>query len=382
MPSRPERIYLSPPHLSGRELRFVQEAFDSNWIAPLGPNVDAFEVSFAARLGVPTALALASGTAAIHLALLEVGVEGGDDVLVSDLTFAGSVNPIVYCGARPILVDATVDGWNLDPELVREYLARAARRGHLPRAIIVVHLYGQPAALESILACAAEFGIPVIEDAAEALGATVQGRPVGTFGKFGVFSFNGNKIITTSGGGMLVGRDPASLEHARKLSTQGRDPAPYYQHSELGYNYRMSNVLAGIGRGQLEVLEDRVRRRREIHQRYRELLGDVPGVRFQAEAPGSVSNRWLTCLVLDGKEVVATGPAAIIAALEAENIEARPLWKPMHLQPLYADAPYVGGTVGEDLFRTGVCLPSGTAMRDREVERISEIVRSCLVGSG
>jgi dTDP-4-amino-4,6-dideoxygalactose transaminase len=375
MPQR--RIYLSPPHMSGREMQFGKEAFDSNWIAPLGPNVDAFERDFARKVGSTAALALASGTAAIHLALIEAGVEAGDEVLVSDLTFVGSVNPITYCGARPVLIDAEPRSWNLDPDLVEEYLTASARADRLPAALIAVHLYGQPADMAPILSHCREFGVPLIEDAAEALGASYRGQAVGTLGAFGTYSFNGNKIITTSGGGMLIGQDEETIDHARKLSSQAREATPYYQHSEIGFNYRMSNVLAGIGRGQLSVLEDRVRRRREIHATYRALLGDVPGIRFQEELTGTRSNRWLTCVLID-EEQTGTTPSEIIAALEAENIEARPLWNPMHLQPLYADAPLVGSGVAETLFREGICLPSGTAIEDADVRRIAGVVRSHL----
>ena len=293
------RIYLSPPHMSGLEQQFVQETFASNWIAPLGPQVDAFEAEFAAAIGVPYALALSSGTAALHLALLLADVGPGDEVLVSALTFSASVNPVVYLGGRPTFIDSERTSWNMDPGLLEQTLAARARAGKLPKAVIPVHLYGQSADMDPILAACACYEVPVIEDAAEALGATYKGRSPGTLGRAGIFSFNGNKIITTSGGGMLVSADKAFIDHARKLSTQARDPAPHYQHSEIGYNYRLSNVLAAIGRGQLRVLEDRVRRKREIFQFYADTIGDLHGISLMPEAAWGRSTRWLTCITVD-----------------------------------------------------------------------------------
>ncbi len=369
------RIYLSPPHMSGREMDYIQEAFESNWIAPLGPHVDAFEQEFAAKVGAKHALALSSGTAAIHLALIHLGVGPGDEVIVSTLTFAASANPVIYLGAKPIFIDSEKTSWNMDPELLAEALARKARQGKLPKAVIVVHLYGQTADIERILAICNEYDVPLIEDAAEALGARYKGRSPGVFGKAGIFSFNGNKIITTSGGGMLVSDDAELIAHARKLATQARDPAPHYQHSEIGYNYRMSNVLAGIGRAQLQVLDERVRRKREIFETYRQALGDLPGIEFMPEAPWGLHTRWLTTLTVDPRRFGATRED-IRLALESENIESRPLWKPMHLQPVFSECEVVGGATSETLFRHGLCLPSGTAMTSEDLQRVMVVIRS------
>ena len=371
----PNRIYLSPPHMSGREQRYFQEAFDSNWIAPLGPQVDAFEREFAAQVGAPHALALASGTAALHLALQLHGVGPGDEVLVSTLTFAASANPVVYLGARPTFIDSEPASWNMDPALLAETLDARARANRLPKAVILVHLYGQSADVDPILDACRRYGVPLIEDAAEALGASYKGRAPGVFGQAGIYSFNGNKIITTSGGGMLVAHDKALLDHARKLATQARDPAPHYEHSEIGYNYRMSNLLAAVGRGQLEALAERVDRKRRIFDFYRQALGDLPGVCFMPEAPWGRSTRWLTVLTLDPRQFGADREAVRLA-LEAERIEARPVWKPMHLQPVFRDCPSVGGAVAAQLFRDGLCLPSGTALTTADLERIVAILRA------
>jgi len=371
---RLKRLYLSPPHMSGLEMDFVREAFESGWIAPLGPHVDAFEEEFAAKVGAKHALALSSGTAAIHLALIHLGVGPGDEVVVSTLTFVASANPVLYQGARPVFVDSERISWNMDPNLLEDLLKRKARLGKLPKAVIVVHLYGQAANMDAILEICERFGVPVIEDAAEALGATYKDRSPGTLGIAGIFSFNGNKIITTSGGGMLVSDDAEFIAHARKLATQAREPAPHYEHREVGYNYRLSNILAAIGRGQLRVLDERVRRKREIFEHYRRALGDLPGLEFMPEAPWGLSNRWLTVLTIDPQEFGATREDVRLA-LEADNIEARPVWKPMHLQPLYSNAEYVGGEVAEDLFRRGLCLPSGTKMSDQDVDRVARIIR-------
>lgn len=369
------RLYLSPPHMSGLEQQFVQETFASNWIAPLGPQVDAFEREFAAAVGAPHALALSSGTAAIHLALIHLNVGPGDEVIVSTLTFAASANPIVYQGAKPVFVDSECTSWNMDPDLLAETLARKARQGKLPKAVILVHLYGQAADIERILTICNEYGVPLIEDAAEALGATYKGRSPGTFGKAGIFSFNGNKIITTSGGGMLVSEDAELIAHTRKLATQARDPAPHYEHSEIGYNYRLSNLLAAVGRGQLRVLEERVRRKREIFQFYAEALGDLPGIAFMPEAPWGRCTRWLTCITVDPAQFGATRED-IRLALERENIESRPVWKPMHLQPVFRNCEYIGNGVAETLFRNGLCLPSGTAMTQPDLERVVKVIRA------
>ena len=375
----PNRIYLSPPHMSGREQRYFQEAFDSNWIAPLGPQVDAFEREFAAAVGAPHALALASGTAALHLALQLHGVGPGDEVLVSTLTFAASANPVAYLGARPTFIDSEPASWNMDPGLLAETLAARARANRLPKAAVLVHLYGQSADVDPILDACRRYGVPLIEDAAEALGATYKGRAPGVFGQAGIYSFNGNKIITTSGGGMLVAADKALLDHARKLATQARDPAPHYEHSEIGYNYRMSNLLAAVGRGQLEALAERVDRKRRIFDFYRQALGDLPGVRFMPEAPWGRSTRWLTVLTIDPRQFGADREAVRLA-LEAERIEARPVWKPMHLQPVFRDCPSVGGAVAAQLFRDGLCLPSGTALTTADLERIVAVIRAVQKG--
>ncbi len=370
------RIYLSPPHLTGSEAQYVQEAFATNWVAPLGPHVEAFEREFASTVGSPYALAVSSGTAGLHLALIEAGVGPGDEVLVSTLTFAASVNPICYLGARPVFIDSERTSWNMDPALLEEELERRARVGRLPKAVVLVHLYGQSADIDPIAAACARYEVPLIEDAAEALGATYKGRALGTFGLAGVYSFNGNKIITTSGGGMLVSADEALVRHARKLATQARDPAPHYEHSEIGYNYRMSNVLAGIGRAQLQVLNDRVSARRRNFDLYRRALGDLAGLSFQEEAPWGLHTRWLTCVLIDPEEFGADREALRLA-LQAENIESRPVWKPMHLQPVFRDYPCVGGQVAEDLFRRGLCLPSGSSLTEADLDRVVDVVRRC-----
>ncbi|NOX62599.1 MAG: aminotransferase class I/II-fold pyridoxal phosphate-dependent enzyme [Chloroflexi bacterium] len=367
------RLYLSPPHMSGLEWQFLQEAFESNWIAPLGPQVDAFEQEFAELVAAKHALALSSGTAAIHLALIHLGVEPGDEVIVSTLTFAASANPVVYLGAKPVFIDSERVSWNMDPDLLAETLARKAREGRLPKAVVLVHLYGQTADIDRIGEICLEYDVPLIEDAAEALGATYKGRSPGAFGAAGIFSFNGNKIITTSGGGMLVSDDADLIAHARKLSTQARDPAPHYEHSEIGYNYRMSNLLAAVGRGQIRVLAERVEQKRRIFEWYRQNLADLPGVTFMPEAPWGRATRWLTVILIEPEEFGATRED-VRRALEAENIESRPLWKPMHLQPVFRDCEIVGGAVAEELFEKGLCLPSGTIMNEDHVTRVAEMV--------
>jgi pyridoxal phosphate-dependent aminotransferase EpsN len=365
----PPRICLSPPHLGPEELRLVAEAFASNWIAPLGPHVDAFEREFAAAVGAGHAAAVASGTAALHLALRCLGVGPGDEVLCSTLTFVASANPIVYQGAAPVFVDSDPVSWNMDPALLAEELHAAARRGRLPRAVVLVHLYGQSADLDPILEACDRHGVAVVEDAAEALGASYRGQSPGTRGRFGAFSFNGNKIITTSGGGMLVSHDGDAIEGVRFLATQARDPAPHYQHSTAGFNYRMSNVLAAIGRGQLRVLDERVLARRRNFSLYAEALANQPGLSFMPEAPYGPASRWLTVLQIDPREFGACAED-VRRQLERANIESRPVWKPMHLQPLFARARRVGGEVAERLFRRGLCLPSGSALTDEERERV------------
>jgi dTDP-4-amino-4,6-dideoxygalactose transaminase len=369
-----KRIYLSSPHMSGREQPYVADAFATNWIAPLGPHVDAFEQEFAAAVGARHAAALSSGTAALHLALLLAGVGPGDEVLVSTLTFSASVNPIAYLGGRPVLIDSEYRSWNLDPGLVVATIEHKVRQGKRPKAVVPVHLYGQSADMAPILEVCARYTIPVIEDAAEALGATYQDQAPGTLGKAGIFSFNGNKIITTSGGGMLVADDADFIAHARKLATQARDPAPHYQHSEIGYNYRLSNVLAGIGRGQLQVLEERVQARRRNFAFYQQTIGDLPGIDFMPEAPWGRHTRWLTVMTVDPAQFGADREA-IRLALEAENIEARPVWKPMHLQPIFAECEAVGGAVAEQFFRDGLCLPSGSNLSEDDLGRVVDVIR-------
>jgi len=358
-------------------MKYVQEAFDSNWIAPLGPNVDGFEKELCSAVGAKHVAALSSGTAAIHLSLILLGVKPGDYVIGTSFTFSATVNPIAYLGAMPVLVDSEPGTWNMDPELLEEAIQIANRKSQIAniKAIIVAHLYGMPAKMKEIMAVADRYGIPVVEDAAEALGSEYMGRRVGCNSKFGILSFNGNKIITTSGGGALISDDAALIERARFLATQARDPAPHYQHSEIGYNYRMSNVVAGVGRGQLEVLDLRVRQHREINAWYRELLKDVPGVTFQSEpSPDFYSNFWLTCIVID-PAVAGTDREKLRLAFEEANIESRPLWKPMHLQPVFAACPaYVNGT-SEALFNNGLCLPSGSNIDEEGRRRIAEVIR-------
>lgn len=370
------RVYLSPPHLFGRERELVAGAFDTNWIAPLGPHVDAFERELAAVVGRPHAAALSSGTAALHLAARMLGIGDGDEVLVSGLTFSATVNALVYERARPVFVDATRASWNLDPALVVEELDRLGRSGRLPKAVLTVDLYGQCADYDPIVAACARWGVPLIEDAAEALGASYQGRPAGSFGVMAAFSFNGNKIITTSGGGMLVADDERWTKQARFLATQARDPAPHYEHSQIGFNYRMSNIAAAIGRGQLETLDRRVEARRRNFERYVKLLGDLPGIEFMPEAPYGRCTRWLSCLTIDPVVFGATRED-VRMALEAENIEARPVWKPMHLQPVFAGCRVVGGAVSAELFAKGLCLPSGSSLTRWDAERVAGVVRRC-----
>ena len=367
------RIYLSPPHMSGLEERFVREAFESNWIAPLGPQVDAFESEFCEFVGVPHAAALSSGTAALHLAMEILGVGAGDDVICSSLTFSASANPIRYQRANPVFVDCD-DSWTIDPAVMEDALKAGQRAGRTPKAAIVVDLYGQCADYDAIVELCERFGVALVEDAAEALGATYRERQSGGFGRLGIFSFNGNKIITTSGGGMLVSHEPALVERARFLATQARDRASHYEHSEVGYNYRLSNVLAAIGRGQLRALVDRVASRRKIFERYKNALQDLPGVAFMPEAAYGRSNRWLTCMTIDSG-VSGVDRETVRLALEAENIESRPVWKPMHLQPVYAGARMFGGAVSGRLFRDGLCLPSGSSLRSDDQERVTSTVR-------
>jgi dTDP-4-amino-4,6-dideoxygalactose transaminase len=360
--------------MSGEEIELVREALDSNWIAPLGPHVDAFEDEVATWAGVPYGVALSSGTAALHLALHLIGIGAGDEVWCSSFTFSASANPIVYEGATPVFFDSEERSWNLDPALLRSELQLAAARGKLPKAIVVVDLFGQCADWDPIVEVCQEYGIPIIEDSAEAIGATYKGRKAGSFGKFGVFSFNGNKIITTSGGGMLLSRESCCVQKARFLATQARDPAPHYQHSQIGYNYRLSNVLAAIGRGQLRVLSDRIAARKANFERYQEALADIPGISFMPIADHGQPNYWLTCILIDPATFGATR-ADVCLTLEEANIESRPLWKPMHMQPVFRECRSVGGSVSEQLFENGMCLPSGSNLADEEFERIVSIIR-------
>ncbi len=353
----------------------VRESFATNWIAPAGPHLEAFEREFCEAVGVPHAVAVSSGTAALHLALLLVDVRWGEEVLCSDLTFVASANAIRYVGARPVFIDCDRASWNIDPNLLDQALRERAEGNRLPRAVVVVHLYGQCADLDAIAEVCDRYQVSVIEDAAEALGATYGGKSAGTIGRMGTFSFNGNKIITTGGGGMLVSEDEESMREARHLSTQACDPAPHYQHSKLGFNYRMSNILAGIGRGQLECLEERVMTRRSNFDFYNSRMKDLPGVTFMPEMEYGRANRWLTCLTIDPEKAGVTSEELRLE-LARNEIEARPVWKPMHLQPLYSDAECVGGSVGESLFRNGLCLPSGSSLTEEQKERVVKVVES------
>lgn len=372
MPSE-SRIYLSPPHMDGEERALLLEAFDSNWIAPLGPHVDAFETELANFVGTRHAAALSSGTAGLHLALTILGVGAGDTVACSDFTFAATANPIRYVGAEPVFIDAENRSWNLDPKLLAGELAVQAKAGALPKAVIVAHIYGQCADMEPILKVCGEHGVPVIEDAAEALGATYGGHSAGTLGTCGVYSFNGNKIITTSGGGALVSSDESFVAAARHLSTQARDEAPHYEHTEIGFNYRMSNLLAAIGRGQLNGLAAKVDRRRAVAERYAAHFADIGGVSLMPAPEYGRSSRWLTVVAIDS-ETHQDGVRRVRRALEAANIEARPVWKPMHMQPVFAACRFVGSGVSETLFAEGLCLPSGSGLTDEQVDRIAELV--------
>lgn len=387
MSSTSKRIYLSSPHMSGGEMKYINEAFDQNWVAPLGPNVDAFERTLADYCGVKHAAALSSGTAAIHLALIILGVKKGDEVIASSFTFSATVNPIVYQGATPVLIDSEPGTWNMDPQLLEDAIKRrrasasakasADKAGRRVKAIIPVHLYGMPANMKDILSIAEKYEIPVIEDAAEALGSRFNGKRAGSFGIMGILSFNGNKIITTSGGGALISDNKDFIDKARFLATQARDKARHYQHSQIGYNYRMSNVLAGIGRGQMEVIDDRVRKRRELFSFYKEQLGTIDGFEFIDE-PGDefFSNRWLTTVLIDPEKTGFTREE-LQTKLEKENIETRPLWKPMHLQPVFADCPAFVNNTSNMLFEKGLCLPSGSNMNEEDLSRIIKAIKEC-----
>jgi dTDP-4-amino-4,6-dideoxygalactose transaminase len=376
-----QRIWMSSPHLGEEETAFVEDAFRTNWIAPLGPHVDGFERELAAYAGVGHAAALSSGTAAIHLGLLLLGVRPGDTVFCSSLTFVGSCNPILYCGARPVFIDSEPGSWNMSPQALERAFAWARRENRLPRCVVLVNLYGQSADMDVLLPICERYGVPVLEDAAESLGATYKGRASGSFGRVAVFSFNGNKIITTSGGGMLVSDDPDLVTRARKLSTQAREPAPHYEHVEVGFNYRMSNVLAGIGRGQLKVLDRRVERRRAIFEAYRTAFAGRNDIAWMPEGEGMKSTRWLTCMLLQGDDAAARRDH-LLRSLERHSIEARPVWKPMHLQPLFHGAPYFPHAEGEDvasrLFDAGICLPSGSNLSDEQLARVMNQLQRAL----
>jgi dTDP-4-amino-4,6-dideoxygalactose transaminase len=367
------KIWLSSPNMGGAEEGFVKEAFDTNWVAPLGPNVNNFEQDICDYTGVGYAAALSSGTSAIHLALILLGVIEGDEVLCSSFTFSASANPIRYQLATPVFIDSEKDTWNIDPQLLEKAIKERIELGKKPKALILVHLYGISAKMDEIMAICEQYNIPVIEDAAEALGATYKGKALGTFGKFGVFSFNGNKIITTSGGGMLISDDEETIIEARNLATQARDQAPHYQHSKVGYNYRMSNICAGIGRGQMQVLNKRVSQKRDIRNFYEKIFKDVEGVQVLVENEESYSNAWLSCVTID-QEITGFSREDLRLALEKENIEARPLWKPMHLQPVFESFPSYLNGVSESLFSKGLCLPSDTNMSDNDLDRIKKVI--------
>ena len=372
-----QRIWLSLAHMGGKEQDFIQEAFDTNWVVPLGPNVDGFEKDLQEFLGKDVhVVALSAGTAAIHLGLVQLGVTQGDEVICQSFTFSASANPIAYQGAKPVFVGSEPDTWNMSPRLLREAIEdRIAKTGKKPKAIIPVHLYGMPARMDAILATADEYDIPVLEDAAEALGSEYRGWKCGTFGEFACLSFNGNKMITTSGGGALVCRTEEEAKRTKFFATQARDKAPHYQHSHIGYNYRMSNICAGIGRGQMYVLEEHIVRRREINRLYRNLLKDFQGITFQTNPNSDFnSNYWLTCIVIDPQEAGFTREELRLK-MEEENIETRPLWKPMHLQPVFADCPYYGDNTEGRLFDNGLCLPSGPTLTDEDIERVAEVIK-------
>lgn len=371
-----KRIYLSSPHMSGNEQKYINDAFETNWIAPLGPNVDAFEKEIASYVGTRGAAAVSSGTAAIHLALQLLEVSAGDIVFCSTFTFIASANPIIYQGATPVFIDSELDTWNMSPVALQTAFEEALAKDKLPKAVIVVNLYGQSAKMDELASICDQYGVPIIEDAAESLGSTYKGKKSGTLGRFGIYSFNGNKIITTSGGGMLVSNDLEALDKARFLATQARDQAPHYQHSQVGYNYRLSNILAGVGRAQLEVLDERVESRRNIFNLYREKLGHLESIEFMPEMSGTFSNRWLTTILVHENEFNVT-VSSIIEELAKKNIEARPLWKPLHLQPLFEGMQIYSHTeqnVSEYLFNKGLCLPSGSNMTEEDQMKVIDTI--------
>ncbi|MDD4438016.1 MAG: aminotransferase class I/II-fold pyridoxal phosphate-dependent enzyme [Tissierellia bacterium] len=373
-----KRIWLSLAHMGGQEQQFIQEAFDTNWVVPLGPNVDGFEKDLENYLGEHKHIvALSAGTAAIHLALVQLGVGPGDEVICQSFTFSASANPIKYLGATPVFVDSEQETWNMDSELLREAIEDRIRvTGRKPKAIIPVHLYGMPAKMDEIMAVANEFEIPVLEDAAEALGAEYKGQKCGTFGEFACLSFNGNKMITTSGGGALVCRTAEQADKTKFYATQARDQAPHYQHSQIGYNYRMSNICAGIGRGQMTVLQKHVERRRAIQKIYSRALTGYKGIQLlENPSPDYNSNHWLTCILVD-PALAGFSREDLRLKMEAENIETRPLWKPMHLQPVFANAPFYGNDTSEKLFEQGLCLPSGSILSDEDIRRVIDVIRN------
>lgn len=373
-----EKIWLSPPHIGEKERSYVEEAFDQNWVAPAGPHLKRFETLIKEYFNVGAVAALSSGTAALHLALINLGVGQGDYVLTQSLTFSASANPIRYLGAEPVFIDSEYDTWNLDPLVLEEAIQDLKEKGIKPKAIIGVDLYGMPAKWVEIQNIAMKYDIPLIEDSAEAAGSTYMGKYCGTFGRMAVLSFNGNKIITTSGGGALISNDWHIVEYARFLSTQAKDNAVHYQHSHIGYNYRMSNICAGIGCGQMEVLDSRVRRRREIFDFYFDALKDAEGISFLVEPYGHYSNRWLTVILVDPEKTFGITREHLRLALESRNIESRPLWKPLHLQPVFQKYSFYGSNVSQSLFENGLCLPSGSAMTEEQLSKVVSIIRKVL----
>ena len=374
-----QKIWLSSPHMGGTEQKYVKEAFDTNWVAPLGPNVNEFEHALEKYTNIGHASALSAGTAAIHLSLILLGVKPGDEVIASSFTFSATINPIVYLGATPILIDSEPETWNMSPVLLEQAIKERLTRGHKPKAILQVHLYGMPAKIEAIMEIANRYDIPVIEDAAEALGSSYKGKSLGTFGLMGILSFNGNKIITTSGGGALISNDQSLIERSRFLATQARDNAPHYQHSVIGYNYRMSNIVAGIGRGQMEVLEERIAKRRANFSYYKKRFAGLEGISFLEEPTDDYySNHWLTCILLDPTKTGGVTREDLRAAMESENIDCRPLWKPMHLQPVFRDCPFYGDGTSERLFNEGLCLPSGSNLSTEDLECVVGVVMKTL----
>lgn len=372
------KIWLSSPHMGNTEQQFIKEAFDTNWVAPLGPNVNAFEEDLSKYTGIKHAAALSSGTAALHLALILNDVKAGDEVICQSMTFSASVNPIVYLGAKPVFVDSEEDTWNMSPFCLEKAIIDRISKGKKPKAIIPVHLYGMPAKIDDIMEIANRYNIPVIEDAAESLGATYKGQHTGTFSSMGILSFNGNKIITTSGGGALLSNNEEYIKKAKFLATQARDDAPHYEHTHIGYNYRMSNVLAGIGRGQMEVLQERIAARRANFDRYKHYFSSLEekgySIQLQPEMKGSFSNRWLTAFLIDPAKNKGISREVIRLALDADNIDARPLWKPMHLQPIFKTCPFYGNGTSDRLFENGLCLPSGSNLKELEFERIFRVL--------